>query len=322
MLRRLVILLIPAFAAILSPLAAQPRPAGETYYRHYWLDAFDRFVFADTLKAPEDGVESVGVARDSLGRIKRITRYWYGNIDTKAPWAMMQITHIASDTGGLRAERREYQLVNERPIAIGKIASVVLRYRADGTLLTRGTFDLERKPVDDANYIGGTLIRPLGDSSYMQEWFVSTGKQQRGWHSDPEKSPFGELPYDAWFRRFTVDSHGWLTSEEVMGFDKRPLPYPGGEMGRRYEYDESGRVLRLRLVDRNGDAMEDAVGVAAEEFEYDSLGRVSISRTLDSGGHLHARKADGVAELRYTYHPFSGHVTKVVRINNHGEVIQ
>jgi len=321
MLRRLSFLL-PALLAALSPLCAQPRPTGEAYYRSYRLDAFDRFIFCDTLKVPEEDVEAVGVARDSLGRIIRLTRYWYGNIDTKAPWAMMEIVHTGgADSGGRRAETRSYQLVNGRPIAIDKIASVVLRYRSDGSLLSRTNFDLQRKPVDGPYYIGGTAMQPVDSASYVQEWFVSTGKQQRGYQSDPPLGPFGELPYDAWFRRITVNRQGWLLREEVMGIDKQVIPYPGGEMGRRYEHDDCGRVLRIRLVTRDDEAMGDTAGVAAIEYEYDSAGRVTLWRTLDTSGNLHARGADRTAEIRYSYHPFSGHITRVVRINEAGETI-
>jgi YD repeat-containing protein len=246
------------------------------------------------------------VKRDSLHRPIAITRFFFGNPDSKQSWTTVTITYVAIAASNTLLTRRMYYGPNMVPVTIGWEYGEEVLTRPDGELLLRRPIDLEGHPPHKVPVVGRTLYRRESPNVYVQQWFYSSGKQHYGIGTDGEDRPFALLSDTAYFRRFETNDAGALVREEQWSLMKIPIPFRGGEFVRKYQVDECGSPVSVRFFDVDGKPMADRAGIAEERYTYDRSGRVTSWEAYDLNGKLHGRLPDGVARILFVYRPFDG----------------
>jgi YD repeat-containing protein len=251
---------------------------------------------------------SYGVLRDSLGRVTRITRFSFGNPDTKGgPWTTMRVAYTDYDTVNTVVQRRTFFNASGMPVTVGRaFAEEVITRKSTGQLLMRKLVDRAGKPVNDDAGVSRAMFRSDEPGTIIEEWYYNSGKLHYGAGSDGQFRPFAAMPIGAYYRRMKVDDRGRLLREEVWDFDKKPIPFPGGEMIRAYEVNDCGQPARATFLDLKGEPMADSDGIAAMTFDYDAAGRLVGWRSFDLAGDPKGRKGDNAAGARYSYRAFDG----------------
>jgi len=293
--------------AIVCTLVAQ-QAAGqsvedyEEFYIHVRFDALDNIVLCSAVDSVLYEPLAYGVRRDSARRPIELARFRFGNIDNFTPYAITRITY---DTDGdAVVERRTFHLSNGAPAAVGKISMVELLRRPSAGIVIRSLLNRKGEPVDDSAWTSRAYIARGEDGVYSQQWFISTGKQQKGTGSDSPLAPFGDMPAGAWFRRFALDDRGRLRWEQVYGIDKKPIPFPGGEMIRAYERDSCGMVTRVRLLRDASTPTTDSDGVHAISSTYDRRGNLVEQSFYDIDGRPRSRTSTRAARVVYIRRSF------------------
>jgi len=118
------------------------------------------------------------------------------------------------------------------------------------------------------------------------------------------------MPPQTYYRRYLVDTLGNLLREQLTNFERKPIPFPGGEFVRSYEVNACGQPTKVSFLDLEGRPMEDSSGVATITFTYDDAGRMIEWRAFDSDESPRGRRNDGVAAVAYTYRAFDGVLVK------------
>lgn len=312
---------VTLLAFILAAFVAQAQ--GVEDYHEFNLsvhvDAFERIVLCNPISSPDSSATSIGVRRDSLGRLVEMTLFYFGNIDTRGTWSTMQIRYMEADTLGGYIERRTFHASNGLPLSMGRFSAQEIRYRADGFPVLRSLLDTAGKLMNDSAGVARSIFVKEDEGSILQYWQFNTGKLHTGAGSDSPLQFFAPMPPDCWFRRFWVDANGAVVREELTNFNKEPIRFPGGEFVRVYRNDNCGRPLLTSFESLDGTKMTDSNGIASIEQRYDRGGRVIEWKGLDPSGRLCARRSDGVAWERRSYRAFDDVLVRTERFNEKGE---
>jgi hypothetical protein len=279
------------------------------FYRLLRVNAIEGYVPCYPTSAPGSEPQVYGVRRDTLGRPVEISRFFFGNLDGREGWATMRIQYLANDSTGIQLQRRLYFGPGGIPLGVrGGVSEEVLS-RKDGRLLLRRLIDTDGKLLSRVSYVTESIYR---DSSKIngwltQEWHFGNGRMHYGTGSDNPASSFAEMPAQgAYYRRYQVNDKGELIREELMGLERRPVPYPGGELVHAYELNDQGQPARMTFLDGSGHPMTDSSGIAAVTYRYDDHGRIVEWQAMGIDGQPVGRRPDGVAAIRWNYRPFDG----------------
>lgn len=307
-LRRL--LPLAAVAAALLPYppgaTAQRFAGADAYYTEFSLNALRRPVFCRPLDSAAGTPRCYAVNYDSLGRPARITRLFFGNLDSYSPWTIIKFEYATLESGSMLV-RRTWHNPSGFPIPIGIAYGEDVLYDSTGGLVMITAIDNEAQRVERVNAVTRSIFRPTVDGEYVQEWRYANNRQYTGSETDIWDTQFAPLDRNAWFRRFRTDERGFLLEESPWDLSKKPVPFPGGEMVRRYERDTCGQPLSIRFFDLQGNAMADSSGVARIDFEYDEKGRILSWRSFDLNGEKRGRNDfNGAAVMSRTYRDFDG----------------
>lgn len=292
---------------LLLPSAnAQRLPSADAYYLEFSLNALRRPVFCHRLDSAVAAPRSYAVDFDSLGRPVQVTRLFFGNLDSYGDWTIMKFRYDTLGRGS-RLVRRTWHNPSGFPVPIGVAHGEDILYDSSGALLMITAIDANANRVERVNAVTRSLYRPMPDGSYLQEWRYSNNKQYDGSERDLWGTQFAPLDRRAWFRNFRVDERGYVVEETPWSIQKKPVPFPGGELVRRYERNACGNATSIRFLDLNGDPMADSSGVARIDFEYDHAGRLTAWRSYDIEGNPTGRSGfNGAASMSRTYREFDG----------------
>lgn len=320
---RLIVLLLPiaaAFVASATPASAQALTDYTEFYRLLRLNALEEPVFCYPTTTPEAEPYAVGVLRDTLGRPVRITRFRFGNPDSRSEWTTMRIEYKRFDTIQMLVARRTFHSASGMPIMLDWASAEEVSYKK-GQLVMRKLVDRNGKQVNDTVGVSRSFFRLFEPGTILQEWYYSSGKLHYGTGSDRALRPFAAMPPQTYYRKFKFDDNGNLTREEIMDFDRKSLPFPGGEIVRAYDLNECGLPSRVIFLDREGNPMHDREGVATMTFAYDNAGRLIEWRAFSLDGSPHARTSDGIAGIRFTYREFDGVLMSEERFDAKGKKV-
>jgi hypothetical protein len=305
-----------------------PAPAGRTstipgyteYYRVMRYNGLDQIVFCYPTNDPKSEPDVYAVARDINGRPTTITRYFFGNPETRVEWTTMRIAYNYYPSTAQMVERRTYHDVAGGPIAVRGGYGVEVMYKG-GQLTMRRLIDQNDKPVMNTPIVVRSFFKEERPGTIVQEWFFGNGKQYFGIGNDQPGTPFGDMPPPAYFRRYSVNARGDVVREEVWGIEKTAIPYPGGELVRAYELDECGMPIAITYLDESGRARPNADGIARETRRYDDFGRLTEWQAFNERGTPQARRDDGAAAMRLRYRAFDGVLIGIERFDEQGNVI-
>jgi|GEM_PF-2009989 len=308
--RRSLALLAPLSALLVGSAAglrAQLLSDYGEFYQKFTINAVETVTPCYRTDAPQSLPVVYGVRRDSLGRVVQISRFSFGNIEAKSEWATMRIAYTDYEATNTSVQRRTFFNASGMPIGLGwAFAEEIVSRRGTGQLLMRKLVDRDGKPVNDDVGVSRAMFKSETPGVIVQEWYYKTGKVHFGEGSDGPYRPFAEMPPQTYFRKMTVDSNGHLLREEVWNFDKKPIPFPGGELVRGYEVNDCGQPTRVINLDRENRPMSDNSGVASYRFEYDGAGRLIGWEAFDLAGSPKGRPGDGVAAAKFIYRAFDG----------------
>lgn len=294
-------------AAAMS-LGAQPLTDYKEFYRLFRYNALEQLMFCYPTTTAASDPAAVGVRRDSAGRVVQLTRFRFGNVDTRADWATMRVEHHSFDSLKLRTERRTFYDAGGRPVNVDWGFAEELTYRLDGQIVQRKLLDKAGKPVNDSAGVHKAMYQLTSPNNYTVEWRFSNGKLH--WGSDGPGRPFAPMTRNAYYRKFVIDDRGDLGREELLNFDKKPTPYPTGEYLHVFAVNDCGQRVKMRFLSPKLEHMTDTNGVAYFTYAYDDAGRMTEWRSFDEDGKPRARPADGVAGMRYTWRAFDGVLLK------------
>lgn len=291
------------------------------YYRLLRINADERLAFCYPTATPVSEPMAIGVKRDTLGRPVQITRFRFGNADSRSAWATLQIEYKLYETINTLVERRTFASASGMPVLIGWAFAEEVYRRMNGELLQRKIVDRAGKPVNDEAGVHRAFYKIQEPGTIVQEWYYANGKLHFGTGSDGSMRPFAPMPPQTYYRRYMVDTAGNLLREQLTNFNRKPIPFPGGEFVRSYEVNECGLPTKVTFLDLEGEPMEDSSGVAMITFTYDDAGRMTEWRAFDSDESPKGRRGDGVAAVVYTYRAFDGVLMKEELFDAKGKVI-
>lgn len=305
-----------------APAGAQVFTDYTEFHRLMRINAAERIVFCYPSEAPDKEPLAYGVLRDSLGRPTQITRFMFGNPDSRSGWSTMRIHYIRFDTIRTELQRRTFYNASGMPITLGDVATEEVSSRIGGTVVMRKLLDRSGKPANNQAGVSRALFREQEPGVLLQEWYYSSGKLHFGTGSDNPLHPFAEMSPQTYYRRMTLDENGDLLREEIMDFDRRSLRFPGGEKVHVYELNDCGQPARISFLNTLNQPMEDSSGVASRTFQYDNAGRLVEWRAYGINGKPKGRREDGVAGIRYTIREFDGIVLREERFDEKGKTMQ
>jgi hypothetical protein len=302
------------------------RPPGQTssiagyteYYRLLRFNALDQIVLCYPTADPRHEADVVAVARDAQGRPTLVTRYFFGNPGTRGEWTSMRIEYNFYPSTGQLVERRTYHDPNGAPMEVRGAYGQEILFKA-GQLTMRRLIDQNNKPIVNVRQVIRSLFKEERPGTIVQEWFFGNGKQYFGIGTDNPGQPFGDMPPEAYFRRFTVNAAGELVREEVWGIEKRAIEYPGGEIVRAYELNECGQPQNIAYLDEQGAMRPNRDGIVREKLRYDDFGRLVEWQAFGETGVPRARSDDGAAAIVFHYRPFDGVLVGVDRFDANGD---
>jgi hypothetical protein len=304
------------------PSHAQSLDDYREFYRLLRINATEQILPCYPATNPQSESRVIGVKRDSMGRVTEVTRFFFGNVDVSGDWSTMRIDYLKNDSTGIMLQRRRFYGPGGRPVGYRSATAEEVLFR-NGRLLLRRLMDGDGNLLAHVNDITQSLFR---DSSAMngkvlQEWRYANGRQHYGTGSDGPLTWFAPIPEGAYYRNFSVDSHGELVREEVWSLERKRIPYPGGEMIRTYELNDCGQPVRVTYLSDEGKPMVDSAGVAYETMSYDDHGRLVDWKAFGAEGEPHGRGSDGVAAVRLTYRPFDGQLVREERFDAKGNAL-
>lgn len=283
-------------------------PQDAAYFLHFSVDALRKPVLCNRIDSAIQHPRTYAAEFDSLGRVRQITRLFFGNLDSRADWTIMRFRYDTLPSGSVLV-RRTWHNPSGFMLKIGVAHGEDVLYDENGRLLMITAIDNEGNRVERVNAVTRTMYKTTPDSAedYIQEWRYSNNKQYFGSEFDPWNSQFAELSPDAWFRIFSTDGEDMLTMERPLDLSMEPVPFPGGEMVRRYERNECGQALRVRFEGLDGAPMSDSAGVESISFEYDDAGRLVAWKAFGAKGKPTGRFGyDGAAAMVRSYREFDG----------------
>ena len=289
-------------ASISVQLQGQSLDEYSEFYRSMRRGPLDEYIFCGPTDSAATDPMAIGVRRDSLGRPLEVARFRFGNIDNTGDYSVIRVEYVDQESS--IKEMRTFHLSNGAPTVVGKTTTEeVLRRRSTGVMI-RSLLNRKGEPVDDSVWVSRAFFTGKSDGTYEEQWFVSTGKQQKGAGSDLPGSPFGSMPPSTYFRRFGLDGAGNLAWERVFSFEKRPIPYPGGEVVRRYRRDSCSRAVVTTFEDADGKPMVDSGGVHEVRERYDVAGNL-LERSFHAlDGSLRFDRHAGYARIELHYRRF------------------
>lgn len=323
---------LPAFRSltILSFMLLAVLPArGQTveefkeFHRLLRINAAEHILLCNEASDPSGEPQVYGVQRDSLGRPVQITRFRFGNLDTREVWTTMRISYLRLDTINSIIERRTFYNASGTPVDImisGVFTEEILR-RTNGQLVMRQNKDRAGKQANDTAGVSRTIFREVGDGEIKQEWFYSSGKQHFGTGSDGPLRPFAYMAPQTYYRIMKLDKQGELLRERLLNFDGAPIPFPNGAMIFSYELNDCGQTERVIFLDISGNPIVDSDGVASTTMKYDNAGRAIEWQAFDLKGSPHARRSDGIAGERYIYRDFDAYLLRIEKFDEKGNIL-
>lgn len=295
-------------------------PGYTEFYRLMRYNAFGQIVLCYPTQDPKGEPDVFAVARDINGRPKTITRFFFGNHDTRSEWTTMQIAYTYYPSTAMLVERRTYHEGTGAPKQVRGAFGVEVLNKG-GLLTMRRLIDKEGEPIVGVPIVVRSLFKEERPGTNIQEWFFGNGKQYRGQGTDDPGMPFGDMPQQAYFRRFTVSPRGEVVREEVWGLDKRAMPFPGGEIVRAYEQNHCGQTSQIAYLDEHGEVRSNDDGIVRETLQYDGSGRLVEWRAYGEGGSPHQRRSDSAAGLVFRYRDFDGVLVAIERYNAKGDTL-
>jgi hypothetical protein len=291
------------------------------FYRLMRINAAERLTFCYPTETQASDPVAYGVERDSAGRPVRVTRFRFGNPDTRSPWATMRIDYAAYETINTIVERRTYFNASGMPVTLVNTYAEEVYRHGDGELVQRKLVDKAGKPVIDTAGVYRAYFKPDAPGTMIEEWSFSNGKLHYGGGSDGDLRPFAPMPPQTYFRKFAIDEGGNLLREEIWNFDKKPIPFPGGEYVHHYELNECGQATKMIYAGIDDKPATDSNGVAFITYSYDDAGRMTSWSAFDASGSPRSRYADGTAAMKFTYRGFDGVLVKEERFDAKGKAI-
>jgi hypothetical protein len=295
-------------------------PGYSEYYRLMRFNGLDQIDFCYPTSDPVGEPLAFAVARDLNGRPTTITRFFFGNPENRAEWTTMRIEYTYYPSTAMLVERRTYHDPSGAPMeAFGAYGEEVL-YKG-GQLTMRRAIDANGKPIINVRMVVRSLFKEERPGTIVQEWFFGNGKQYFGIGTDKPGEPFADMPGDAYFRRYTVDTRGEVVREEVWGLEKRAIPYPGGELVRAYEVNECGQTTSVVYLDEEGNERPNSDGIERETMRYDDAGRIAEWQAFGITGVPKGRSVDSAAAMIFHYREFDGVLVGVDRFDEKGNPI-
>jgi len=290
------------------------------FYRLMRIDALEHLVFCYPTDTPEREPDIVGVRRDDEGRPVQVTRFFFGNLQTKADWTTMAIEYITSDSATTVLQRRTFQAPNGAPMKVGYAYGEDVLYRRNGELVRYRLLDRDDNLLDRVPVVSQSRFFYDDSGVVTREWRFASGKLHWGWQADGPMRPFGAIPQGGYFRRYNVDESGNLIYEELQSISKKPFPFGGGEFAHSFELNECGQPVRMTYLDPFGAPMADSAGVASVTYTYDDYGRWIERRTFDLDGAPKA-EPDGTATTRRRFREFDGQLVSEERFDEKGNLL-
>lgn len=274
----LTLLLIGSAAQTVSAQLVVP---SDRYYMNLLFDAERRPHFCEELDSARGTAHTYGVDRDAFGRVTTIRRYYFGNLASRELWTIMKFRYDTLANGYIAVGRSWHGpdglpipiriAADDDAVAYGEEAL----YDTTGQLLMTTLLNNEGERVENVNAVTQTIYRRRPDGTRLQEWRYSNNKQYYGSDPDYWNMQFGELDRNAWFRTYTTDRNGFVLTEQPLGIDLKPVPFPTGEMRHEYIRNECGKPIAISYTDSDGKPMADSSGIARIEFSYDENGRLT-----------------------------------------------
>ncbi|MEO5930264.1 MAG: hypothetical protein ABIR47_10065 [Candidatus Kapaibacterium sp.] len=308
--------------ALSAPAIADAQTINEyrEFYRLLRINAAEHLLPCYPSAKPIDEPLVYGVERDTAGRPTRISRFTFGNPDTRGEWTTMRISYTPVEANNTIVQRRTFYGASGVPLSTTTGFAVEIIYRQNGGILMRKYVDAEGKPVNDLVGTSWTLYLPA-DGMISQEWYFSNKKLHFGTGSDGPYHPFAAMPEQTYYRRMVVTPGGELLREDIRGFDKKPLPFANGEFVHVYDLNPCGQATRMKFVNVEGSPMADSDGVSSRTFEYDTNGRMIAWRAFDRQGNPKGRRGDGVAAEQRRYREFDGALVETLWFDAKGNPI-
>lgn len=306
--------------AIPGTLSAQGQPA---WYLHFSMNAERRPVFCGELDSAERPTHprAYEVFFDSLGRPTQVNRMFFRNLDSRADWTIMKFRYDTLPSGSILT-RRTWHNPSGFPVQLGIAHGEDVIHDSAGKLLLITAINSEAQRVERVNAVTKMTFRAEPDGSYMQGWRYSNNKQFSGSEEDMWNSQFTQLDTEAWFRFYSTDERGFLLEERPVDLAQKPVPFPGGEMVRRYERNECGQPVTVRFFDLDGNPMTDDSGVARIEYEYDSNLRLVSWSSYGLDDNPVGREAENnAARMVREYRQFDGVLLREVFYDAAGEEV-
>ena len=186
---------VTALLAAVSGLHAQTIGDYSEFYGLLTIDAIERIVPCYKIDAARSAPLAYGVRRDSLGRVTQLSRFSFGNPDTKGgEWTTMRIGYTYYDTVNTTVQRRTFFNASGMPVAVGRaFAEEVITRKSTGQLLLRKLVDRAGAPVNDDAGVSRAMFRSDEPGELIQEWYYSNGKLHYGAGSDGQFRPFASM---------------------------------------------------------------------------------------------------------------------------------
>lgn len=300
------------------------QPSSPSWFLHFSLNAERKPVLCGELDSAGIKVAPryYEVLYDTLGRPVQISRYFFGNLDSRADWTIQKFKYDTLPSGSTFV-RRTWHNPRGFMLQIGIAHGEDVLYDSTGNLLLTTAIDSEGNRVERVNAVTKMTFRKAPDGSYLQGWRYSNNKQFHGSEKDIWGTEFAQLDANAWFRIFRTDENGHLLEERPVDLAQQPVPFPGGELMRRYERNPCGQPLAIHFMDLEGNPMADSSGVAGIAFEYDNNMRLISWRSYDLHGNLKGRKEfGGAARMAREYRQFDGALIREVFYDANGSEIE
>ena len=325
-----IVLLVVVVTTVTAEVAAK-----EAFYRHCTFDAERRAHLCDRLDSATGAPRLYGVIADSLGRPTVITRYFFGNLDSRQSWTIMRFRYEERTDGGT-AVIRSFHNPSGLPTPIGYGFAEHILYGPDGRLQAITLLDHDGERPRRINAVTQALfnrtIPPglnFGESTesaerrlMLQEWRYANNKQYSGREADPWDEQMAPLDEMAWFRLIELDKHGFVLHERPLSLAMKPVLFPDGVPVKTYDRDECGRPLAVHHRDSNGLAVRDRYGIARLVFSYDTLGRTSGWASFDEAGDPVAHPArNGAVRGELRYREFDGKLVEQIGFDTDGNPV-
>ncbi len=303
-------------------VTAQGAPPADAYFLHFSLDSRRLPTLCLQIDSATVAPYCYGVDYDASGRPEKITRLFFGNLNTREPWTIMKFRYDTLQSGSI-AVHRTWHNPSGMPVQIGVAYGEAALYDSTGFLVMYTLIDEKGDRVERVNAVTRSMFRPNEEGNILQEWRYSNNKQYYGSEEDIWNSQFAPLDRQAWFRRFRTDGQGHVIEEYPLDLARRPVTFPDGVYGKHYKRNACGRPVSVTYYNQEGQPMTDSSGVGRIEYDYDTSGRLTEWRATDHQGNPVGRNEhQGAARMVRLYREFDGKLLSEIFFDAEGNELE